>query len=146
GAEWTGPPTPRRIPRPRGASRMPVALRPAAPVARALIAACAALLLALLLAHAAAPAQAQIDSGTRSLEVWQAGERVGPVDPADSWPPLPRRARVAGLPVRAGAARARADPRGAASERPGRVIRRRRGRGVVRDNARDNAEEEPHGR
>jgi hypothetical protein len=58
---------------------MPVAIRPGASVARVLLAACAALLLALLLARAAPPAHAQIDPSTRSMEIWQAGEKVGEV-------------------------------------------------------------------
>src|SRR5262245_24375520 len=58
---------------------MLVAIRPGAAVARALLAAGAALLLALLLARAAPPAHAQIDSGNRSMEVWQGGARVGEV-------------------------------------------------------------------
>ena len=58
---------------------MRVATRPGAPVARALVAACAALLLALLLARSAPPAHAQLDPSTRSLEIWQGGEKVGEI-------------------------------------------------------------------
>ena len=66
---------------------MPIAIRPGVPFARALVAACAALLLALLLARSAPPAHAQLDpTGGRSLEIWQGGEKVGeiyvPVRPA----------------------------------------------------------------
>ena len=58
---------------------MLVAIRPGVAGARALLAAGAALLLALMLARAAAPAHAQIDSGNRSMEIWQGGAKVGEV-------------------------------------------------------------------
>src|SRR5262245_55903024 len=58
---------------------MTAALRPGAAGARALLAAGAALLLALLLVRAAAPAHAQLDGGLRSLELWQGGAKVGEV-------------------------------------------------------------------